>query len=207
MERRQRNNGRTMTTFYSRQSDGGERLRKNASANRSNFAPRIPPANLHRPVHEARKIRCNKVQDTVQAYAAGLIFYAEQALPLVWTRFFRLAKSSPKLARSPARRSRDGRETSGKKSGEMSRVISAQRPGNGRTVANAMLPNIRQDGSQDNLPCAGLVPQCPRRKLARQLAICPRNSRAAVRVTANATSRKRLVGIPTAAFNHDIQKL
>jgi len=73
--------------------------------------------------------------------------------------------------------------------------------------ANAMLPNVRQDGSQDNLPCAGLVPQCPRRKLARQLAICPRNSRAAVRATANATSRKRLVGIPTAAFNHDIQKL
>jgi hypothetical protein len=33
----------------------------------------------------------------------------------------------------------------------MSRVISAQRLGNGRTVATAMPPNIRQDNSQDNL--------------------------------------------------------
>jgi len=40
----------------------------------------------------------------------------------------------------------------------MSRVMSAQRPGNGRTVATAMPPNVRQDNSQDNLPCAGLGP-------------------------------------------------
>jgi hypothetical protein len=40
------------------------------------------------------------------------------------------SNSSPKTVRSPARRSRDGRETSGKKSGEISRAISAQRPGN-----------------------------------------------------------------------------
>ena len=79
-----------------------------------------------------------------------------EALPLVWTRFLRLANSSPKTARSPARWSRDGRETSGKTSGEISRVMSAQRPGNGRTVAAAMPPNVRQDSSQDNLPCAGL---------------------------------------------------
>jgi hypothetical protein len=45
--------------------------------------------------------------------------------------------------------------------------------------------------------------QCPRRKLARQLATWPRNSRA----TANATSRKQLVGISPSAFNHDIQKI
>jgi hypothetical protein len=37
----------------------------------------------------------------------------------------------------------------------MSRVISAQRPGNGRTVATAMPLNVRQDDSQDNLSCAG----------------------------------------------------
>jgi hypothetical protein len=34
--------------------------------------------------------------------------------------------------------------------------MSAQLPGNGRTVAAAMPPNVRQDHSQDNLPCAGL---------------------------------------------------
>jgi hypothetical protein len=94
--------------------------------------------------------------------------------PLSGQGFYGSPIARRKLARSPARRSRDGRETSGKKSGEISRVISAQRPGNGRTVATAMPPNVRQDDSQDNLPCAGLDAQCPRRKLARQLA----NSRA-----------------------------
>jgi hypothetical protein len=39
--------------------------------------------------------------------------------------------------------------------------------------------------------------QCPRRKLARQRATWPRNSRA--------TSRKQLVGISPSVFNHDIQ--
>jgi hypothetical protein len=34
--------------------------------------------------------------------------------------------------------------------------MSAQRPGNGRTVAAAMPPNVHQDDSQDNLPCVGL---------------------------------------------------
>ena len=81
-------------------------------------------------------------------------FNTGQALPLVSTRILLLANSSPKIARSPVRRSRDGRETSGKKSGETSRVMFAQRPGNGRTVATAMPLNVRQDDSQDNLPCA-----------------------------------------------------
>ena len=48
-----------------------------------------------------------------------------------------------------------------------------------------------------------LAAQCPRRKLARQLATWPRNSRA----TAKATSRKQLVGISPSAFNHNIQKI
>jgi hypothetical protein len=38
----------------------------------------------------------------------------------------------------------------------MSHAISAQRPGKSRTVATAMPPNVCQDNSQDNLPCAGL---------------------------------------------------
>jgi hypothetical protein len=88
--------------------------------------------------------------------AVSKCFYRVEALPLVWTRFLRLANNSPKTARSPARRSRDGCEASGKKFGEISCVISAQRPGNGRTVATAMPLNVRQDDSQDNLLCAGL---------------------------------------------------
>jgi hypothetical protein len=110
------------------------------------------PTKPHAHFHEARKIQCDSVQGAVQAHIIELPFYAEQALPLVRTRFFRLANSSPKTARSPARRSRDGRATSGKTSG----AISAQRPGNGRTVATAMRPSVCKDDWQDNLPCSRL---------------------------------------------------
>jgi hypothetical protein len=58
-------------------------------------------------------------------------------------------------ARSPARWQRDGRAISGKIAGKISRGIAAQLPGNGRTVAAAMPPNVRQDDSQGSLPCAG----------------------------------------------------
>jgi len=115
------------------------------------FAPRIAPSictviRTKRVKRDATifKSRCSR---TVLCYR----FDRVEALPLVRTRFLRLAHSSPKIARSPARRSRDGRKTSGKKSGEMSRGMSAQHPGNGRTVAATMPPNIRQDNS----PCAG----------------------------------------------------
>jgi len=144
-----------MRTFHLQPSSRGRRVRKMANADTFNFTPQVAPSNLHSHVHEARKIVCNKIQGAVQEHVNEWSFYTREALPLVKTRFLRLANSSPKTARSPARRSRDGRATSGKKSGEMSRVISAQSPGNGRAVATAMPPNVRQDGSQDNLPCAG----------------------------------------------------
>jgi len=136
-----------MTTFHSRQSDYGRGVQKMANANTFNFTPR----NLHSHGHEARKNVCSKFQGTVQEHVNEWSFYTREALPLVKTRFLRLANSSPKTARSPARRSRDGRATSGKTSGG----ISAPRPGNGRAVATAMPPSVRKDDSQDNLPCAG----------------------------------------------------
>jgi hypothetical protein len=130
-------------------------------------------------------------------------FKREEALPLVSTRFLRLANSSPKTARSPARRSRDGREMSGKKSGEISRGMSAQWPGNGRTVATAMPLNVRQDDSQDNLSCAGLgcamsAPEtCETTcNLAAQQ---PRNGQGNISQAAR--------GNFAVSFNHDIHKL
>ena len=144
-----------MIKFYSRQLDCARRARKNENADTFNFTSQIASSictvmftKRVKPDATIFKSRCSR---TVLCYR----FDRVEALPLVWTRFLRLAHSSPITARSPARRSRDGRESSGKKSGEMSRVISAQRPGNGRTVATAMPPNVRQDDSQDNLPCAG----------------------------------------------------
>ena len=145
-----------MITFHSSQPDCDRHARKNENAGTVNFITQIAPSictamNTKRVKTDATifKPRCSR---TGMCYRLDRV----QALPLVSTRILRLANSSPKTARSPARRLRDGREPSGKTSGEMSRVMSAQLPGNGRTVAAAMPLNVRQDDSQDNLPCAGL---------------------------------------------------
>jgi hypothetical protein len=166
-----------MITFHSQQSDCARRPRKNENAATFNFASQIASSICavmftKRVKHDATifKSRCSR---TVVCYRLNRV----QALPLVSTRFLWLAHISPKTARSPARWARDGRKTSGKKSGEMSHVVSAQRPGNGRTVETAMPPNVRPDDSQDNLPCAGQGRAMSAWKLARQPATWPRNSR------------------------------
>jgi hypothetical protein len=140
-----------MITFHSRQPDCDRRARKNKNSDTVNFTSQIASlictATFTNRVNLGATIFMSRCSRTVLCYR----FDRVEALPLNFVRFLRLANSSPKIARSPARQSRDVRETSGKKSGEMSRVISAQRPGNGRTVAAAMPPNVRQDDS----PCAG----------------------------------------------------
>jgi hypothetical protein len=125
-------------------------------------------AQLH--AHEARKSSATIFKSRCKSHVTVLAFIGWQALPLVRTRFLRLANSSPKTARSPARRSRDGRETSGKTTGEISRVMSAQRPGNGRTVATAMPPMVRRTTRKTTCLAPDLDAPCPRRKLARRLA-------------------------------------
>ena len=145
-----------MITFHSRQSDCARRARKNQNAGAFNFKSQI--ASSICTVIRTKRVKRDATNFTSRCSRTVLCYRLDrvQALPLVSTRFLRLTKSSPKLARSPARRSRDGREPSGKKSGEMPRVMSAQLPGNGRTVAAAMPPNVRQDDSQDNWPCVGI---------------------------------------------------
>ncbi len=144
-----------MTTFHPQQFDRGQSANPKAGASALQISVTNCPTKSHAHVHEARKIQCNNVQSTVQTHIIELSFYAEQALPLVWTRILRLAESSPTTVRSPARRSRDGRATTGKTTGEISRVISAQSPGNDRAIATAMPPTIQRDNMQDNLPCGG----------------------------------------------------
>jgi len=144
-----------MTTFHSRQSDCGRGVRKNANASTFQIHVTKCTTKLRAQVHEARKIQCNNFSTWCNHKVQCYRFNEVQALPLDSTRFLRLAKSSPLAARSPARRPRDDRAMSGKIAGEMSCGIAAQLPGNGRTVAAAMPPNVRQDGLQDNLPCAG----------------------------------------------------
>ena len=120
MELRQRNNGRTMITFHSRQSDCARRARKNENAGTFNFVSQIalPICTV---MHTKRvktnatifKSRCSR---TVVCYR----FYRVDALPLSLAKVLRLANGSSKIARSPARRSRDVHTTSGKFSGKMS---------------------------------------------------------------------------------------
>jgi hypothetical protein len=189
-----------MNTFHSRQTDHDRHARKNENTGTLNFTSQISPSICT--VRHTKRVKTNatifksRCSRTVLCYR----FDRVEALPLVSTRILRLANSSPKIARSPARRSRDGRETSGKKSGEMSRVMSAQLPGNGRTVRAAMPPNVRQDDSQDNLPCAGLgramsAPEAyeATRNLAAQL---PRN----ISQDDSSESRRHV-------FNHPVLKL
>jgi hypothetical protein len=145
-----------MTIFHSWQLDDARRTRKNENTGAPNFALQIAPSICTIMFTKRDKSSATIFKSLCKRTAVSKCFYRVEALPLVWTRFLRLAKSSPKIARSPARRSRDGRETSGKKSGEISCAMSAQSPGNGRAVVTAMPPNVRQDDSQDNLPCAGL---------------------------------------------------
>ena len=143
-----------MIIFHLRQSDCARGACKNEKSVTFNFTSRIASSICavmftKRVKNDATifKSRCSR---TVVCYRLNRV----QALPLVWPRFLRLADSSPKTARSPARRSRDGRATSGKTAGEISRVMSAQLPGNSRATATAMPPDGRADDSQDNLRAA-----------------------------------------------------
>jgi hypothetical protein len=144
-----------MTTFHLRQPDRGRRVRKNANADTFNFKAQIPPSICAVMHTKHDKSDATIFKSLCKRTVVSKCFYTREALPLVWTRFLRLANSSPKTARSPARRSRDSRETSGRTTGENSHAMSAQRPGNGRAVATAMPSNTRQADSQDNLPCVG----------------------------------------------------
>jgi hypothetical protein len=145
-----------MNTFHSRQPDCDRHARKNENTDTLNFTSQI--ASSICTVRHTKRVKTNETvfksrcSRTVVCYR----FDRVEALPLVWTRFLRLANGSSKNRRSPARWSRDGREPTGKKFGKMSRVIFAQLPGNGRTAAAAMPLNVRQDDSQDNWPCAGI---------------------------------------------------
>jgi hypothetical protein len=144
-----------MTTFHSRQSDCVRRARKNENADTFNFTSQIPPSICTVMFTEHDKSDATVFKSLCSWKSLDGHFIQKEALPLVKTRFLRLANSSPKTARSPARWSRDSRASSGKTFGEISRVMSAPRPGNGRTVATAMPPDGRADDLQDNLPCAG----------------------------------------------------
>ena len=146
---------KTMTTFHPQQFDRGQCAHQKAGTSALQINVTNCTAKLRAQVHDARKIQCNNVSSVVQKHDCKYCFYAKQALPLVKTRFLRLANSSPKTARSPARWSRDSRELSGKTSGGISCAMSAQLPGNGRSVAETMPPDVRRDNRRRAERCPG----------------------------------------------------
>ena len=109
-----------MTHFHPQQSDRSRCRFRNANGTLK-FRATNCTTNLHTHIHEVRKIVCNNLSSAVQAHVMELPLYTKQALPLSFVRFLRLANGSSKNRRSPARRSRNGRESSGKTSGQMSR--------------------------------------------------------------------------------------
>ena len=196
-----------MIKLHPRQSDCARHTYEQGNASTLNFTSLIAPsicALMH-----TKRVKTDATIFKPRCSRTGMCYRLDrvQALPLSQAKVFRLAHISPIIARSPARRSSDGCEPSGKTSGEMSRVMPAQCPGNGRSVATAMPPNVRQDDSQDNLPCARLGRAMSAPETCETTRNTSAQQRAAVRATANTTSRKRLVEIPSSAFNHDIPKL
>jgi len=192
-----------MTTFQPQRSHRSQRVRQKAGVNALQIHTTNCTSKLQGRFHEARKIVCNNLQRAVQAYAAEYHFYTSQALPLRNRRILRPAQISPLDARSPARRPRDDREMSGKTSAGFSCAMSAQLPGNSRTVATATPPDARQGDSQDSLQCAthGRAMSAPETCgiTHNSLAQLPRHNRATVGATPRTTAHSNL--------NQDIQKL
>jgi len=192
-----------MTTFQPRQSDRGRCVHRKAGANALQNHVTKRTTEMHSYFHEARKVRCNSFQRASQERVIEWSFYTREALPLVRTRILRLAQISPMIARSPARRPRDEREISGKTSAGISRAISAQLPGNGRAAATATLPNVHQDGSQDNSHCTGNGRAISAPETCETTRNTVTRQPGAVRATVGVTSRK----MTCSNLNHDIQKL
>ena len=112
-----------MITFHSKQSDCARRARRNENAGTFNFTSQIASS-----ICTVAFTKCEKSDATIftsrcSRTVVSYRFRGGQALPLSFVRFLRLANGSSKNQPIPARRSRNGREPSHKKSGEMSRSL------------------------------------------------------------------------------------
>ena len=185
-----------MITFHSRQSDCARRARKNENAGIINFTSQIASS-----ICTVAFTKCEKFGATIftsrhSRLSLVCIFRQGHALPLSFVRFLRLANGSSKNRRSPARQSRNGRESSGKTSGEKSRpnshicrAITGLWPMQCRQMAARQL--ARQLASW-----RATVTQCPRHS--------PRNNRCNI---SQNISQDDCPELRHHDFNHDSQKL
>jgi hypothetical protein len=153
-----------MIIFHPRQSDCARRACKNEKSVTFNFTSRIASS-----ICTVAFTKCEKFGATIftsrrSRLSLVCIFRQGHALPLSFVRFLQLANGLSKNRRSPARRSRNGRESSGETSGKISRSI----PHIDRAIAGQWQTQCHQMAA---------------RQLARQLASwratvtqCPRHS-------------------------------
>jgi hypothetical protein len=192
-----------MTAFYSRRPSCARRVCKQANTGTFNFTPQI--ASSICAVAFTKRVKPDAIIFGARCSRTVLCYRFDRvdALPLSRAKVLRLANGSPELVRSPARWSRNVRDATGKKSGEMSRATIAQYPRNRRAAADALSPDGRRDGSQDNLRYAdvGRTASAPEtcKTTCNLFTQWRRNSRA--------TSRKQLMRLSPSAFNRHIQKL
>jgi hypothetical protein len=188
-------------TFYSPQPSRARRVCKQASADTFNFTSHIASSiyavTFTKRVKPDATIFGSRCSRTVVGYRLDRV----QALPLSRAKVSRLANGSPELVRSPARWSRNVRDTTGKTSGEMSRATVAQCPRNRQTAADTLSPDDRRDDSRDNLRYAdaGHAVSAPETcETTRNLVEHRRRNGYA---TVHATSLKQLMGFSPSAFN------
>ena len=110
-----------MNTFHSRQTNCDRHARKNANASPFKFTSQIASS-----ICTVAFTKCEKSDATIFTSRCSrlsliCIFIHRHALLLSFVRFLRLAHGSSKFQWSPARWPRNGRESSGKTTGEMSR--------------------------------------------------------------------------------------
>jgi hypothetical protein len=110
-----------MNTFHSRQTDCDRHARKNENTGTLNLTSQIAPSICT--VRHTKRVKTNATifKSRCSRTAVNYRLMAWHALPLNFVRFLRLANRSSLIQQSPARRSRNVREPSRKKSGEMSR--------------------------------------------------------------------------------------
>jgi hypothetical protein len=185
-----------MITFHSRQSDCARRACKNENAGTINFTSQIASS-----ICTVAFTKCEKFGATIftsrrSRLSLFCIFRQGQALPLSFVRFLRLANGSSKNRWSPARRSRDGRESFIKISRELSRS----------------LPHIyRAIDRQSQMQCRPMSAREFIRQLASWCATvtqCPHRSPSSERCNISRdVSQDDCPGLRHHDFNHDFQKL
>ena len=193
-----------MTAFHSRQSDCGRRVHKKANAGTFNFTSQIAP-----PICTVMFTKREKSGATIFKHGAIARFSVIALMrckpyPLSEQGFYGSPIARRKLRGVP----RDGHAMAAKhparQSGEISRVISAQLPGNGRAVATAMPPNVRQDDSQDNLPCArlGRAMSAPETCETTRSQYQPRNSQCNILQATRRNFRLQLLTMTSKNYEH-----